>query len=258
MSTPDTAAAPEVTHTDDSGVSVTTALNRAALGPISIDYYLPIFTRFEAAGRGGPSWNWAACLYTFNWLIFRRMWGVASIYAAVVLCAAVLLIGIGSLVPDGSDALVISLWCGVVILCFLLPGVYCNQLLHAATRKNVLHALTVSNTLKEACEKLSLRAPSRQRFIWLVLTNMLLLSAVAGAYVVFPGIGASVQKVVSMDEKVNVDGNAGKKPMPIPVVTPMSAPVPAPALVAPAPTLAASSGQEEMQSKVESAKATAT
>jgi cell division protein FtsN len=256
MPTPDTAAAPEVTHTDDSGASVTTALHRAALGPISSDYYLPIFTRFEAAGRGGPSWNWAASIYTFNWLIFRRMWGAALTYAAVVLCAALLLFGLGSQVFDDADTLVISVWGGLAALYFVVPGVYGNQLLHAATRKQVLHALTVSKTLKEACEKLSLQAASRQRFIWLVLTNLLLLSAVAGVYLAFPDTGASVQKALVMEAKGKADQNADKKPTPITIATPASAPELT--LAASAPALAASSGQEVLPSKPESTRASAT
>ena len=264
MPTPDTAAAPEVTHTDDSGASVTTALHCAALGPISSDYYLPIFARFEAAGRGGPSWNWAASIYTFNWLIFRRMWGAALGYAAVVLSAALLLFGLGSQVFEDADTLVISLLGGLAALYFVVPGVYGNQLLHAATRKKVLHALTVSKTLKEACEKLSLQAASRQRFIWLVLTNLLLLSAVAGVYLAFPDTGASVQKALVMEAKVNTDEKADKKPTPITIATPVSAPGPAlvsaPALTlaASAPASAASSSQEAMPPKPEPAHASAT
>lgn len=247
MPTPDTAAAPELTHLDDTGVSATTALTRAALGQISIDYYLPIFSRFEVADRGGPSWNWAACLYTFNWLIFRNMLGAAGAYAAIVSCVVLVLIGVDSLVPDYSDTLAISLWGGFVTLCFVLPGVYGNQLLHAATRKKILHALTASATLKHACEKLSLQAASRQRFIWQGVVNMLLLSAVAGAYMVLSGIGEPAQRALFMGEKANVDERANKKPTPITVAAPDLA-----------LTLATSIGQEVLPSKAEPAQASAT
>lgn len=230
------------------------ALNRAALGPISIDYYLPIFTRFEAAGRGAPSWNWAAGLYTFNWLIFRRMWGAALSYAAVVVCAALLLIGLGSQLSDFPDPLGMGLLFGAVTLYFVVPGVYGNQWLHASTRKNVLHALTVSKTLKEACEKLSLQAASRQRFIWLVLANMLLLGVLASAYLAFPDIGASVQRVVFMDEVAIADEKTEDKPLRISPVMP----APAPELVASAPALVASSPPEGIESTTAPAQAIAT
>lgn len=254
MSTPDSAKTPEVTHPDDLGLSVTTVLHRAAIGPVSIDYYLPIFARFEAAGQGGPGWNWAACLYTFNWLVFRHMWGAALTYVVVVLCAALLLIGLVRLMPDASDMLVIGLWTGFVTLCFVLPGVYGNQWLHAATRKKVLHALTVSKTLKEACEKLSLQAASRKSFIRLVLANMLPLSAVAGACLVFPDVGASVQRVLFRGEKVNAAEDAEKGPTPIPVAAPASA-----SASASPPAQAASSHQEVMPpTKPEPVQASAT
>ncbi len=57
--------------------SATTALYRAALGPVNIGRYLPVFVRFDEEGRAGPSWNWAAALLTLNWLVFRQLWGAA-------------------------------------------------------------------------------------------------------------------------------------------------------------------------------------
>ena len=37
-----------------------TALYSAALGPVHLSRYLPIFARFDEAGRTTTSWNWAA------------------------------------------------------------------------------------------------------------------------------------------------------------------------------------------------------
>ena len=52
--------------------SATTALYRAALGPVNTAHYLTLFARFDEAGRSSPSWNWAAGLVTLNWLAFRQ------------------------------------------------------------------------------------------------------------------------------------------------------------------------------------------
>jgi len=75
---------PEVTSLDNSTESVTTVLYRAGIGPINLDYYMPIFARFEAANRVGPGWNWSASLYTLNWMVFRNLWGPALAYLGVL------------------------------------------------------------------------------------------------------------------------------------------------------------------------------
>ena len=75
--------------------SATTALYRAALGPVNVDRYLPVFARFDEEGRAGPSWNWAAALLTLNWLVFRQLWGVALVYVAAVEGLALLVLGLG-------------------------------------------------------------------------------------------------------------------------------------------------------------------
>ena len=73
-----TASATGVPRPDE---DVTTTLYRAAIGPVNPDFYLPIFARFEAADRAGLSWNTAAGLLTFNWLVYRQLWGAALGYA---------------------------------------------------------------------------------------------------------------------------------------------------------------------------------
>jgi cell division protein FtsN len=84
----------------------------------------------------------------------------------------------------------------------------------------VLRALTDSRTLKEACQKLSLQAASRRSFVWLVLANMLLVSALVAGYLAFSDHDAPT-------------------PTPTPTPTPAQARIPVPAS-APAPASALS------------------
>ena len=72
---------------------VTTSLYRAAIGPVSTPYYLPIFTRFEEAEHAGISWNTAASLTTLNWLVFRKLWGAALAYVGIVVAIVLLVFG---------------------------------------------------------------------------------------------------------------------------------------------------------------------
>ena len=62
--------------------SATTALYRAALGPVNAAHYLAVFERFDEAGRASPAWNPAAGLLTLNWMAFRQLWGAALVYLA--------------------------------------------------------------------------------------------------------------------------------------------------------------------------------
>ncbi|HEY8908326.1 MAG TPA: sporulation protein, partial [Rhodoferax sp.] len=76
-----TAHAGDTVTLDTSPSMAMTTLYGAAIGPIGSDYYLPIFERFEAVGQGTLSWNWSACLYNLNWMIFRGLWGVVLVAA---------------------------------------------------------------------------------------------------------------------------------------------------------------------------------
>ena len=79
------------TALDNTDEHSTTALYRAAIGDISNGYYLPRFTRFEAADRPGLSWNWAAALNTLNWLMFRQLWQAALVYSGSIVALALAL-----------------------------------------------------------------------------------------------------------------------------------------------------------------------
>lgn len=228
------------TQIEDSAQSVTTTLYRAAIGPINRDYYLPILTRFEAVDKAAPSWNWSACLYTLNWMMFRRLWGAAMTYAAMVACAPILLFGIGGLVLGFSEAQEIGLGAAIAALCFLLPGLFGNALLYAACRKKMEYALTSSRTLNEACAMLSSQASSRRRFIGLVLANLILAGGVAAIYLSLQDFGLTSGSTKSKEAPAQATIRLTKQPLPIvmPSGTPASVPSVAQAV---APKTAASS-----------------
>jgi cell division septation protein DedD len=172
-------AAPDVTSIDHSEESATATLYRAATGPVNADYYLPIFTRFEAAGRVSPSWNWAASLYTLNWLLFRKLWLAAGVYGAAVLGTVLVLF-------QFPDALEPSLLLVLAALSVVVPGFYGNALLHQSYRQKMAQALSSSPSLVQACAMLNCQVSSRQGFIWLALINGALLCVAVGAYWLWP------------------------------------------------------------------------
>jgi cell division septation protein DedD len=171
-----------VTPLDRSDASTTEALYRAALGTVNIDFYLPIFLRFDATKRSGLSWNGAASQYTLNWLVFRRLWRAALFYIAAVSAALLAAYGIDRLLFHFSQPVEIGLAAALTILYFVVPGLYGNTLLYNTSRKKMAHALATSKSLPEACSTLNQNASSRERFIRLLLANVALLGVVAAGY----------------------------------------------------------------------------
>ena len=243
MPTPAAPAPPVATSVDSSAESATTALYRAAIGPISNDYYLPIFTRFEAADQAGLSWNTAASLYTVSWMVFRHLWKAAGIYIATLLGAALLVLA-AVFVLRLSDEAEWSLWLALAVLSYVVPGLFGNALLHSASRKNMALALSASGTLRDACALLNQQASSRQRFIWLAVANLVLAGVVAGAYVVVTQFGSILQSKTTMGiESRQTMGRlsetpAQNAPVSVPVAVASAAPA-ASSVAAPAPMASA-------------------
>lgn len=170
--------------------SAMTALYSAALGPVHLSRYLPVFARFDEAGRTTTSWNWAASLCTLNWMVFRQLWGAALVYVAAAEGLALLVFGVGRPLLQWPQAVE---W-GVVGAFFLLgcavPGLYGNALLHADTHKKITRALTATHTLKETCALLARQASSWKRLAWLAAGNLALALAAVGAYLAIPSTAA--------------------------------------------------------------------
>lgn len=227
-------AATDITSLDHSEESATAALYRAATGPVNADYYLPIFTRFEASGRVSPSWNWAASLYTLNWLLFRKLWLAAGVYGAAVLGTVLVLF-------QFPDVLEPSLLLVLAALSVVVPGFYGNALLHQSYRQKMAQALSSSPSLVQACAMLNRQVSSRRGFIWLALINGVLLCVAVGAYWLWPAAAKAPPVSASAGEVRNLV--AGRvtdlAPAPVPAVSAASAPVIDVAQPASAPSAAA-------------------
>ena len=186
---PNLSVSPEITLLDRSDDSPTSLLYRAAVGPISADYYLPLLARFESAGRASLSWNWAACLYTLNWMAFRSLWGAALAYIGTMIFVPLVVLGIGRLMFQWSDTTETMLWVVWGVVGFVVPGVLGNAVLRSDLRKRMTRAITDSRTLKGACAILAAQASSRKRLIGLGVANLILVGAAVGFYLAVPEEG---------------------------------------------------------------------
>ncbi|NBW49942.1 MAG: DUF2628 domain-containing protein, partial [Betaproteobacteria bacterium] len=175
------------TALDNTDEHSTTALYRAAIGDISNGYYLPRFTRYEAADRPGLSWNWAAALNTLNWLMFRQLWHAALVYSGSIVALALLLFGIGKLVFQFSEGTQWGLLAALVGLAYAVPGLGGNALYYLATRQRVQNALAKNQTVPEACAQLGKQASTRKGLIIIAACNVAVAAIAAQSYAMFSG-----------------------------------------------------------------------
>lgn len=240
-------AAPDKMKLDRSNGTSTIDLYRAALGPVRTDYYLKAFTRFDAAGKAGLSWNVVAALLTLNWMAFRKLWGAALAYVGAITFATLLLFGIGRLVLQWTDEAQWSLLGLEVLLAVVVPGLLGNGWLYAACTKRVEAALAVTATVEEACALLAKQAPGRNRMGVIAAVNVALIAAVAGMVTSWPHSAAvspdaartdGARAVVSGPVQI---GLVAKAPA-VAASTPQAL-ASAPAMAASAPVIAASAPQ---------------
>ena len=228
------------------------AMSRLALGPVNTDYYLKVFERFDDTGRTTTTWNWAACLCTLNWMLFRQLWGAALVYVAAAEGLALIVFGVGRSFLHWPVGIELGVLGAFAVLAFAVPGLYGNAILYADVRKRIARALAASRTVPEACALLEKQASSRKRLQVLVLANVVLGLAALIAYLALspsdvkplalePAVtvaqvtaaaqAASATKPVGALPVPEAEG-ATTLPMPIPEVTTEPPPAPAPQALA--------------------------
>ena len=219
-----------------------TALYRVALGPVNTARYLPIFARFDATGRTTTSWNWAACLCTLNWMVFRQLWSAALVYVAIAEGLALLVFGVGRPFLNWPQGVEWGVLGAFAVLAFAVPGLYGNAILHADIRKRIARALAASRTVPEACTLLDQQASSRKRLNALVLANLALAAAAVLAYLVLPQNGLTPrtwETAVTVADAASAAGSQASASA-APSASSASASASAPAPTAAAVTVAAS------------------
>ena len=165
--------------------SPTLALYRCAIGPVNIEYYHPILTRFESLGRSELSWSWAAGLYTLNWMVYRRLWRQAAIYLTALICVLATAATVQRVVQPSLPIQVAGV---VALLGFAvgIPGLLGNAWLYADIRKRMTQAIAASKTMAEAGMVLSQQASTRQGFIRQLIANAAITGVAVVGYFLFP------------------------------------------------------------------------
>lgn len=222
--------------------SATTALYRAALGPVHTAHYLAVFERFDEAGRASPVWNPVAGLLTLNWMAFRQLWGAALVYLACAEGLALLVLALSRRFLHWPPSVEWGVLLALLLLSVAIPGAYGNAWLHADTRRRMTRAVREARTVREACTALEEQASSKRRLWGLVLINALLVAGAVGLYLglrpaTFSGGAPTPQAVVPAEPAV-------KEAAPVSAAEPASVAA-EPVSVASAPGPAAASATPE-------------
>ena len=110
---------------------------RAIVGRENQHYYLAKFARYEGEGRIRPSWNWPACLWTFIWLLYRKMWLVVILWSMWVIFIVLGIPLLASKAPNPSDAMAIAWFLLVFLGVNILPGIYANAIYYKHCRRKI-------------------------------------------------------------------------------------------------------------------------
>ncbi|MFO1190767.1 MAG: SPOR domain-containing protein [Rhodoferax sp.] len=196
LSDPVPEPAPAAMTLDTAPGNATQALYAAAIGPVSTARYLRLFTRMEASGRSGWSWNWAASLCTLGWMLFRRM-GTAALAYLGALAGLLLVVGLlVAVVFAGQPEVQAGVGLVASLLAWGVPGLRGDAWLQAHCKRRMARALADSRDWNDAVALLAGQAVTRSRAGWLAGAHAAVLAAVAGLAVTVPwppggeGLGA--------------------------------------------------------------------
>lgn len=154
----------------------TNELYKSVIGPINQNYYLRVFAHFDAKGKTGILWHWPAFFTTLNWLVFRKMWGMAAWFAGLSLIFTLAVFGIGKLVFSYSETTEGILTGVSLLLAFVLPGLFANAAYYRFCERTINSVLVSGVGVPGACDILTQRSSSRRRLLGLASLNLVALA----------------------------------------------------------------------------------
>lgn len=128
-------------------------LYRLSVGPLRAAYYQRQFQRFESLGKAVPTWNTAAACFTLAWMVLRKQWRAAGIYA----CAWLALVMGWALAIHNHVPLQIEAVTGLLLalLLYVVPGFLANGWYYNRVRTQTLDTLTRARSIGQARAQLA-------------------------------------------------------------------------------------------------------
>ena len=226
----------------------TTELYKSVIGPINQSYYLRVFAHFDAKGKTGILWHWPAFFSTLNWLVFRKMWGMAAGFVGLALFFTLAVFGIGKLVFGFSETTQGTVIGVCLLFAFVLPGLFANAAYYRFCERTINSVLVTGVSVPGACEVLTRRASSRQHFLGLAALNLVALAMLATLVAWAPGVYLKPRKPSAATElpqelisaatpvavvaSASIAASAPAEPFPV-ASAPVPSPVPTPSAAAP-------------------------
>lgn len=167
---------------------VTSELYKSVIGARNQAYYLRCFSKFDADGKTGMTWNWSASVLTLNWLVFRKMWPLALWYVSLSIAVALLVFGIGKLVFNYSETTELALGALFLLATSVPPGLYANAAYYRFCEKKITKALVSDVGVQGASELLARQASSGRRLAALTVLNLAFLVVLLGLLSLVPGL----------------------------------------------------------------------
>lgn len=161
-------SAPTPLAAGSQGESRTIRLYRAALGPVNTARNLKVFARFDSVGHRRLVWHPVAGLFTLGWLVFRRLWTEALVYAVLVAGAIGLGLWAWPAVQTWPPGVRWGVLVSLLLLSVLLPGLLAYGWLHRQIQRRVLKVVAAARSMDEACTTLARQAATRQH-LWAVV-----------------------------------------------------------------------------------------
>jgi Tfp pilus assembly major pilin PilA len=141
----------------------------AYIGPNNTDYYLERFGRLS--NGDSASWHWPAALFTWPWLLYRKMYGWAAAY--FFLFQYVMLIPflvLSALIPAAGPLWMI----GYVLSYFIVPGMLGNRLYHRRSRNRIESIRRASKTNEQFLARLEAQGGTGNAIVFVVAVFVLI------------------------------------------------------------------------------------
>jgi len=128
----------------------------AYLGAGNQNYYLRAFNQLDQSGKITGDWNWSACLFTFCWFLYRKMWVHALLYFSLPFVLAAVIGMLAGLTPE-RDATMGLLCFFCLAGAFVVPGLYGNVLYFRHCKRKIASLPVSSGTIDRLLGELAVR-----------------------------------------------------------------------------------------------------
>lgn len=136
---PTTSPAGEFTNTQPAQTASTDVdeLYRAVIGPKNQAAYLEYFHTADRLSKAPASWHWPAFFITFNWMLYRKMWGVSLVYFFLPYLVLIPIAIVGALLGKNSEQFVGLTYLAFFAILFVLPPMYAKALYYKHCKKKI-------------------------------------------------------------------------------------------------------------------------